>query len=68
LDNFSYHAIDAGDAAAAGKAAGAALLADLPDSDGADVYVVGATAFVDAVVSALLGGGVTRPHIVTLVL
>lgn len=57
LDNFRYLPVAADDAAAAGKAGVAALVADLGAVPDWDVYVAGSEAFVGAAQSALLAAG-----------
>jgi CDP-4-dehydro-6-deoxyglucose reductase, E3 len=68
LDNFSYRAVEAGDASGAGKAAGEALAADLKNAVDWDIYVAGNAAFVNAANGALLAVGVPQQHIVATVL
>jgi CDP-4-dehydro-6-deoxyglucose reductase, E3 len=68
LDNFSYQASDAPDAASAGSVAASALVAGLPDPGGWDVYVAGEDAFVEAAMAALHAAGLAQDHIVATVL
>lgn len=68
LDNFSYRAIDADNAAAAGKGAAAALLADLAHGAERDIYIAGNAEFVHEANAALLTAGVPKNQILATVI
>ena len=68
LDNFTYQAYEAPDAASAGQVAASALAAELPDPAGRDIYVAGEDAFVEAAMAALHAAGLAPDHIVATVL
>jgi CDP-4-dehydro-6-deoxyglucose reductase, E3 len=68
LDHFSYHAIDAGDAAVAGQLAGAALAAEMKLGPDRDIYVAGNADFVQEAHGALLAAGVPKDRMVATVI
>jgi len=68
LDNFSYRAYEATDAATAGQVAASAMAAELPDAANWDIYVAGEAAFVEAAVTALKAAGVSADSMVVTVI
>ncbi len=68
LDDFACHLLDAADAAEGGRAAAGALLAEMPDRAGHDIYIAGEPAFVEAAHGALVAAGVPQDRILATVL
>ncbi|MFA6311833.1 MAG: 2Fe-2S iron-sulfur cluster-binding protein [Sterolibacterium sp.] len=65
LDDFRYAALSAADALSAGRAAAAAVRADVAGLDDCDLYLAGPQAFIDAAREGLTEAGVAPERIAT---
>ncbi|MDP2794595.1 MAG: 2Fe-2S iron-sulfur cluster-binding protein [Sulfurisoma sp.] len=63
LDDFRYFPLVAADGPAAGTAAVASVIANIPNLADFDVYVAGAAAFTETAVKALRAAGVVDPYL-----